>query len=197
MSLDHEDTTKTSDSSPLNYMPSKACKLELKQKEFIQAKKKKELEIISLISKIINEIVEENKNGKKNSLVEKSKLSFYMKNLPNIKFEDYLIRINKYLKPEVSSFVLALIYIDRICSNKKNNISLIENNIFKLFLAAITLAIKFNEDYYDANNYFAKVGGITLVEMNMLEKEFLNLIDFRMWVDEDIYIKYNDYLTNY
>ena len=113
-----------------------------------------------------------------------------MKNLPTIKFQEFFKRIHKYLKPEISTIIIALIYIDKVSHQKKNNIILIENNIFKLFLCALICAIKYNEDIYDDNNYYAKVGGIRIKEMNLLEKEFLNLMDFRMFVSSDVYEKY-------
>lgn len=33
-----------------------------------------------------------------------------------------------------------------------------------------------------ATGHYARVGGISLVELNMLEKEFLNIIDWRLTV---------------
>lgn len=199
MSLDQEDTTKTSDNSPLTYEANKADNLtNNKQQGDNKAKtnKNREQKMLNLISLIILEIIEENKN-EKHKIKQMVKSVFYMKNMPNIELQDYLCRMNKYLKPEISTFIIALIYLDRICSDKKNNILLIENNVYKLFLAAVIIAVKYNEDSYDDNNYFAKVGGITLSEMNILEKEILNLLNFRVWVSEEIYSKYHDYLVSY
>lgn len=34
--------------------------------------------------------------------------------------------------------------------------------------------------------HYARVGGISLVEMNLLEKEFLNVIDWRLMVCPDV-----------
>jgi hypothetical protein len=196
-----EDNRKTSDNSPLienKYYSNNKEKKILKKSDF-EKKKKKDIVIIELIYKILKEIIEDNKNEFSNNCNSSmiTKTVFYMKNLPNMKFIDYIKRINKYLKPESSSLILALIYIDRICSEKENNVILIDNNIFKLFLIALTLAIKYNEDFYDDNAYFAKVGGIDLKEINIIEKEFLNLIDFRLFVSDDIFNKYKTYLLDY
>lgn len=38
------------------------------------------------------------------------------------------------------------------------------------------IAIKFYDDEYYKNEYYAKIGGITVKEMSELEKEFLDLI---------------------
>lgn len=195
---DHDDNTKTSDNSPLNDQLSKGEYKNLKKEDISEKNQAKESEVIQLINNIILEIIEDNQKELKESKVQSlPKTVFFMKNLPNIKFLDYLRRINKYLKPQSSTLIIALIYVDRICSEKTNKLVLIDNNIFKLFLTATILAIKYNEDFYDDNAYFAKVGGITLNEMNILEKEFLDLINFRLFVSVEIFSKYNNYLVNY
>ena len=195
---ENDDNTKTSDNSPLNGQISKNEYINPKKEDLSEINQSKESQVIKLINNIILEIIADNQK----ELTEKKvsnlpKTVFYMKNMPNIKFLEYLKRIIKYLKPEVSTLIIALIYVDRICSEKTNKIVLIDNNIFKLFLTATILAIKYNEDFYDDNSYFAKVGGITLNEMNILENELLDLIKFRLFVSVEIFSKYNDYLINY
>jgi hypothetical protein len=64
-------------------------------------------------------------------------------------------------------------------------------------MTSILLSIKFNEDDFYSNTFYAKVGGISLKEMNILEYEFLSLIQYDMFIQEDIYEKYKHYLTNY
>lgn len=46
------------------------------------------------------------------------------------------------------------------------------------------VAIKYNDDDYYKNEFYAKVGGITLKEINALENEFLSLINFAFYVDD-------------
>jgi hypothetical protein len=195
---EHDDNTKTSDNSPLHEQNKKEEYKNPKREDSSEKIQAKESEVIQLINNIILEIIEDNKKEiPENKVSSLPKTVFFMKNLPNIKFLEYLKRIFKYLKPEISSMIIALIYVDRICSEKTNKIVLIDNNIFKLFLTATILAIKYNEDFYDDNAYFAKVGGIKLKEVNVLEKEFLDLINFRMFVSVEIFDKYNNYLINY
>jgi hypothetical protein len=64
-------------------------------------------------------------------------------------------------------------------------------------LTSILTAIKFNEDDFYSNTYYAKVGGITLQEINNLENEFLTLINFNLWIDYEIFQKYQNYLEQY
>lgn len=141
-----------------------------------------------LITNILEEITFDNE-AKKSELM---KNCFYMKNLPNLSFSDFIKRIYKYLKPENSTIIISLIYIDVFLNTNKKNLFLTENNIFKIYLASIVLAIKYNEDNYNDNNYFAKVGGVTLGEMNLLEMEFLKIIDYRLFIYEELFFLYEE-----
>ena len=90
--------------------------------------------IISILSKILNEIIEENKNIKNGVVKEKNPKNdsyslFYCKTPPVISIEAYLERILKYSKLEDSSLIISLIYLDRVCD--KNNVELINNNIHR------------------------------------------------------------------
>ncbi len=66
--------------------------------------------------------------------------------------------------------------------------------IFRLILASALVSIKYNEDHFFSNSFYAKVGGITKKEIDKLEYEFLSLIDFSLYVDDIIFNKYNNYL---
>lgn len=52
------------------------------------------------------------------------------------------------------------------------------------------IAIKFHDDEYYKNEYYSKVGGISLKELNKLESEFLNLIGYSLFVEPDVYSIY-------
>lgn len=46
------------------------------------------------------------------------------------------------------------------------------------------VSIKFLEDDYFSNSYYAKIGGIKLSELNHIEASFLKLIDFDIFIKE-------------
>lgn len=58
------------------------------------------------------------------------------------------------------------------------------------------IAIKYNEDDYFDNNFYAKVGGVSRKEIDKLEYEFLSLIDFNLYVSEEVFDKYNNYIKS-
>ena len=68
--------------------------------------------------------------------------------------------------------------------------------IFRLILASALVSIKYNEDHFFSNSFYAKVGGVTKKEIEKLEYEFLSLIDFSLYVDDIIFNKYNNYLID-
>jgi hypothetical protein len=67
----------------------------------------------------------------------------------------------------------------------------------RVLLATCVIAIKYNEDDYYSNEYYAKVGGIALQELNMLEYECVKMLDHRLFIDEEIFEKYEIYLKQY
>lgn len=54
------------------------------------------------------------------------------------------------------------------------------------------LAAKFYDDQYYNNEYYSRVGGITKKEINELEIEFLNYINFNLYVDPILFFRYRE-----
>lgn len=152
-----------------------------------------EIKTIEIISDIFNNICEEGNLKLENKSI--LLRPFMTKSIPSITIKDYLFRLYKYSKINESTVVLILIYIDRMCKN--TNFVLTYYNIHKLVLSALISAIKYNEDRYYSMVYYAKFGGVSLNELNNLEYEFLTLIDFNLFVDEQLFNKYNDYLISF
>ena len=164
-----------------------------KSSEIITQKEElKKLSTIEIISDLLVNICEENKTKKcnKNYLLK----SFTNKNIPSISIKDYLLRLSKHSKINESTIILILIYIDRICN--MNHFILTYYNIHKMILAAFILAIKYNEDCYYSMNYYSKIGGISLSELNNLESEYLILIGYNLFIQAKLYDKYyNDLMS--
>lgn len=59
------------------------------------------------------------------------------------------------------------------------------------------LAAKFFDDYFYNNAFYAKLGGVASIEMNSLELEFLQLLNFSLFVSPEVYFKYYAELRNY
>jgi len=87
-----------------------------------------------------------------------------------------------------------LIYIDRIC--ELNNFIINSYNVYKILFSSLIIAIKYNEDEYYDNKFYAKVGGLTLKEMNNLEINYLSLIDFKLYISEEVFDNYFENLID-
>ena len=58
------------------------------------------------------------------------------------------------------------------------------------------IAIKYNEDENYSLKFYAKIGGVTLAEICSLEYNFLSLINYKLFVNEDLFNKYNDFILS-
>ena len=145
-----------------------------------------------IYAKILLHILSENK--KSNDYFKKIESNedghFTYKVRPPISLFDYLRRIIKYLNLEISTLIISMIYIDRICKEK---VFINEYNIHRIMLISIYIAYTYNEDCIHDNNYLALVSGISKKEMVLLENEFLELIDFRLFVSNEIFDEYKKY----
>ena len=148
--------------------------------------------ILQKISDLLTDICEESK--KEPNLFYKPLKCFYSKNIPLISIKDYLEHIYKYTKINTSTIILILIYIDRICNIHK--CKLCYYNIHKLILGSMIIAIKYNEDEYYSQKFYAKIGGVTLAEICNLEYNFLSLINYNLFVNENLFGKYNDFILS-
>lgn len=104
-----------------------------------------------------------------------------------------LVLINRVC--EMSHLQFKRIYnrTGRMQSNSnKTGVSINSLTIHRLILVAILITHKFYTDPFYLNNSVAYIGGVQLQELNFLEEEFLELINFNISVDNQ---EYEDYIT--
>ena len=145
-----------------------------------------------IFAKILLHILSENKKSKDylKKINSNQDGHFTFKVKPGISLIDYLIRILKYVKIEYSTLIIAMIYIDRICKEK---VFLNEFNIHRLMLISIYMAYTYNEDCIYDNKYLALVSGLSKSEMISLEEDFLDLIEFKLFVSDKIFEQYKKF----
>ena len=154
------------------------------------------VELIEAISQTLTTILDDNKNleNYKEIVKNQSKMVFSANTVPNISIKDYLTRIQTYSNIEKSTMILSLIYIDRICEIA--DLTLTYFNIHRILFAAVLMAIKYNEDNFYDNKFYSEIAGVKLKELKLIEYTFLDLIDFQMFIDDETYEKYQQYLEN-
>ena len=146
--------------------------------------------IIKSIAQNLKGIIKENIQNNQMKFVVKSDI-FYLNHFPRISIEDYIIRIYKSTKMNISTLIISVIYIDRFCENNGYILSL--NNIHRVILAACLLSIKFNEDINLNTQYYANVAGVPINDLNNLECYLYVKLKFSLFVEYDFYQKYFEY----
>ena len=151
--------------------------------------------LIEKINSALEYLIEENKNleNYKENMKQQKKSIFFSTEVPEISVLDYLYRIQNFSDAEDNTFILALIYIDKICETA--SIILSENNIHRILFMSILTAIKYNEDLYYDNEYYAKIAGISTKELKKMELEYLKLIKFELYVNKSKFDKYKNYIN--
>ena len=153
------------------------------------------INIVSILSKTLLKILSQNK-GLHNYYIkikENKDFHFTIMKQPSISLFDYLKRILTFIKFDFSTLIIAMIYIDRICKEK---VFLNEFNIHRILVIAIYIAYTYNEDQTFDNDYLSLVSGINKEEMVTLEEDFLELIEFKLFVNDQLYEQYKDRVLN-
>ena len=148
------------------------------------------IQIINSISLNLKDIINENKS---NGASAKQDI-FYLSFVPPISLRDYINRIMKYSKMDISTLIMAIIYIDNFCD--KHRYILTENNIYRILLSACLLSLKFNEDTTVDYNYYSLIAAVSVEDLKNLEFYMYLKLHFSLLVKYDLYKSYYDYFTN-
>ena len=185
-----DDSKEEDDTKSLTEKDKEKIKSGLQQNEEVQ-----NMNLINAISKTLTTILENNKKLKnyRDILKKQSMMYFSANSIPNITIKDYLIRIQNYSGIEKSTLILSMILIDHMC--KKSNIVLTIYNIHRILFSTVLISIKYNEDSYYDNTFYAQIAGIKPNELKLLEYKFLELNDFNVYVKDTEYEQYEKYLV--
>lgn len=107
---------------------------------------------------------------------------FHSKAAPAISPHAYLTRITTFTNVDPCIIVILLYYIDRL----SDYLTISSLTIHRFLISAICCGSKALSDSFATNSRYARVGGVELIEMNALEREFLLAINWRLAVSFDI-----------
>ena len=169
-------------------------KKELIKKDFIDVEVNINQNLNSSISITLLNLISENrsKHNYKKLLKKQKNNIFNSLKVPKLSIGDFLYRITYYTKVNDETLISSLILIDRYC--KKNKIILTVYNIHYLLFISILVTIKFMEDKFFSNKYYAAICGIKLSLLNKMEYEFLCGIKFELFIDKDFFTQYQNLL---
>ena len=102
---------------------------------------------------------------------------------PDISLKKYMKRVLRYTDCELETLVCGVVYALRFA--KKSDCIITSYNVHRIVLTSIVIAMKYVEDACYTNKYMAKVGGLSLPELNRLELMFLTTLDFSLDVSAE------------
>jgi hypothetical protein len=96
----------------------------------------------------------------------------------------YLERLISLCEIELNTAIIMGIYFERgVNLVKSSGVSLNEISIYRLILISMIVSVKYSVDEHYDNDFYSKAGGISLVELNQIEVNFLNFLNFDLNVD--------------
>ena len=117
---------------------------------------------------------------------------FHASQFAPISLFDYSRRVAKYSQCSPECFIISLLLLDRYVASTQ--IPITYYNVHRLILTSVMVAAKIRDDIYFSNAYFASMGGIGSAEINLLELELLQNIDWETWVEPYDFYAYVHFL---
>jgi len=110
---------------------------------------------------------------------------------PGIVILDYLQRIHTFFGCSIECYAMSFLYIERLLQANPG-MSIDALCCHSLLLTSVMLAAKFHDDQYHSNAHYALVGGVQVSDLNALERQFLRLLNWNLYVHPEEYDAYRD-----
>eukprot|EP00301_Raphidiophrys_heterophryoidea_P025730 c8700_g1_i2.p1 GENE.c8700_g1_i2~~c8700_g1_i2.p1 ORF type:complete len:176 (+),score=44.59 c8700_g1_i2:67-528(+) len=105
---------------------------------------------------------------------------------PSLPLLDYVARLEQHMRFDEHTLVIAAVLISRL-EAKINCPILSSRTAHKVVATAIVIARKLHEDRTMKNQISCQVAGLPLLELNVLEAEFVAKLGFDLFVNGDEY----------
>lgn len=143
-------------------------------------------DLVVLISSMLMELIRFND---KIPLHQGRLTRFHSRSPPRISVKDYLQRLTTHATLSPPILLSMVYYIDRLCAlYPAFNVSSL--TIHRFLIASATVASKGLSDSFWTNKTYARVGGISLTELAMLELEFLFRVQWRIVPQPEVLVDY-------
>eukprot|EP00826_Nyctotherus_ovalis_P011569 TRINITY_DN13009_c0_g1_i5.p1 TRINITY_DN13009_c0_g1~~TRINITY_DN13009_c0_g1_i5.p1 ORF type:complete len:132 (+),score=37.88 TRINITY_DN13009_c0_g1_i5:24-398(+) len=90
--------------------------------------------------------------------------------------------------------VAALVYVRRL--QERTRVRVTRYEIHRLIATVLMVSVKYNCDNYYSNKYYALSAGLSLIEINTLEREMLELLNYELEVTVEKYEEFANYLKD-
>lgn len=144
-------------------------------------------DVVVLIAHMLGELIETN-----DSLALKSGghlTRFHSRTAPGISVLDYLHRLAKHATLSPPLLLSMVYYIDRLCALYPE-FTINTLTVHRFLITAATVAAKGLSDAFWNNSTYAKVGGVRVAELKLLELEFLYRVDWKIVPNPEVLVAY-------
>jgi hypothetical protein len=143
-------------------------------------------DIVVLIANMISELIQTNDGlPLRNGVLTR----FHSRTPPGISVLDYLHRLAKHATLTPPLLLSMVYYIDRLCSLYPA-FTINTLTVHRFLITAATVAAKGLSDSFWNNATYARVGGIRIAELGMLELEFLYRVDWKIVPNPEVLVDY-------
>lgn len=150
--------------------------------------------VLIVLAAVLDRLVARNEQLASSPSQQGKKLTiFHGLRAPSISIAKYLERIFKYTSCSPSCFVVGYVYLDRLI-HQQPDLLVTSLNVHRLLVTSLLVATKMLDDVHFNNAFFARVGGVSVGELNRLELEFLFRLDFKLGVTTSVFESYCAYL---
>ncbi|KAK3946150.1 cyclin-domain-containing protein [Diplogelasinospora grovesii] len=143
-------------------------------------------DVVVLIAHMLGELIETN-----DALALKSGhlTRFHSRTAPGISVLDYLHRLAKHATLTPPLLLSMVYYIDRLCALYPE-FTINTLTVHRFLITAATVAAKGLSDAFWNNSTYARVGGVRVAELKLLELEFLYRVDWKIVPNPEVLVAY-------
>ncbi|KAI5965395.1 PHO80 [Candida pseudojiufengensis] len=105
---------------------------------------------------------------------------YHSRTPPGISTFTYLTRLTKFNNFNSANLLTIIYYIDLLSHQYQPFFTLNSWTVHRFLLVATMISQKCIEDFFYTNSHYAKVGGVAISELNCLELDFLNRVDWKL-----------------
>jgi hypothetical protein len=144
--------------------------------------------LIDLISRLLRSLIALNDKNVHPSIANPQKGSkatnqiltrYHSRTPPAISAHTYLSRLTRFNNLNPGTLLTTIYYIDLLSHHYQPYFTLNSWTVHRFLLVATMLSQKLLEDFFYTNEHYAKVGGVAVSELNCLELDFLERVDWR------------------
>ncbi|EAW08029.1 regulatory cyclin phoB [Aspergillus clavatus NRRL 1] len=143
-------------------------------------------DLVILISSMLMELIHFND---KIPLHQGRLTRFHSRSPPRISVQDYLQRLTTHATLSPPILLSMVYYIDRLCALYPA-FTVSSLTIHRFLIASATVASKGLSDSFWTNKTYARVGGISITELALLELEFLFRVEWRIVPQPEVLVDY-------